>query len=299
MTLVRRLLPSLYLRLAALVLLGVLFVALCGRFIVPHDPLAQDAAHAFANPSTTHPLGLDYLGRDTFSRLLAGSTDSVLSAVAAVLIGLVGGALPGMASVFLGRSAEYVLMRIVDALLTIPPIIFAIAIIGGFGNGLVPAVVAIGVLMMPRFFRVIRAATLGLVRAQYVEAATLLGASRTHIMRRHIWRKIVPTVIVTATSALASSVLAISALGFLGLGVVAPAPSWGSMLSDDLMYVYQAPYAAIWPGLAIVLTVWSLNALADGVPGPDRRRAAAIVPEEESHVLGEGLTPRVAVAQHG
>lgn len=264
MRLLARLLPTLYLRIAAAIV-GIMFaLALLGGLLAPQSPYSQNAAQAFAGSSWAHPLGTDFLGRDTLSRLIAGARPSLLSALAAVAIGLLGGALPGMGSVVLGRRAEYLLMRVVDASMTIP-IIFAIAIIAGFGNGLTPAVVAIGILLVPRFFRVIRADTLKLASAQYVEAATLFGASKPYLLRRHVWRKVIPTLAVTASSALGASVLGISSLAFLGLGEQPPAPSWGAMLASDLQYLYQAPWAAIWPGLAITVTVWALNALSDAV----------------------------------
>jgi peptide/nickel transport system permease protein len=279
MSLLTRLLPTLYLRIAAAIVAFMFALALLGGLLAPQSPYAQNAAQAFAGSSWAHPLGTDFLGRDTLSRLIAGARPSLLSALAAVAIGLVGGALPGMGSVLLGRRTEYLLMRVVDASMTIPPIIFAIAIIAGFGNGLTPAVVAIGILLVPRFFRVIRADTLKLASAQYVEAATLFGASKPYVLRRHVWRKVIPTLAVTASSALGASVLGISSLAFLGLGEQPPAPSWGAMLASDLQYLYQAPWAAIWPGLAITVTVWALNALSDAVhAAPARAVESARLP---------------------
>ena len=301
MTRLRRFIPTPYAGAAALVLTGVLLVTVFGDLLAPYDPITQDASHSFGGTSAHHLLGTDVLGRDTLSRLIVGTRVSVLSAAAAVAIGFIGGAVPGMLSAFLGRSAEYVLMRAVDSLMTIPPIIFAIAMIGSFGNGLTPAIFAIGILMMPRFFRVVRAETLGLARSQYVEAATLLGASRFQVARRHVWRKILPTAAVTVATGMGGAVLAMSGLSFLGLGVIAPAPSWGSMLSTDLTYVYQAPYAAVWPGLAIVLTVWACNALADGVRGSLRSPASlgAFEPTAEEDVTFERELANDLVAAHG
>jgi len=298
MNLLGRLLPTLYLRVAAAFFALMFALALLGGVLAPESPFAQNAAHAFAGSSWTHPLGTDFLGRDTLSRLIAGARPSLLSALAAVAIGLVGGALPGMASVFLGRRAEYLLMRIVDASMTIPPIIFAIAIIAGFGNGLTPAVVAIGILLVPRFFRVVRADTLRLASAQYVEAATLFGASKRHILRRHVWRKVIPTLAVTSSSALGASVLGISSLAFLGLGVQPPVPSWGAMLADDLQYLYQAPWAAIWPGLAITVTVWSLNALSDAVHAPRARAVEALSSPEPVTAEDAASAERASVPQY-
>lgn len=265
MSTLARLLPTFYLRVAAAIVAFMFAVALLGSVLAPENPFAQQASQAFAHSSWAHPLGTDFLGRDSLSRLIAGARPSLISALAAVAIGLAGGALPGMGSVLLGRRSEYLLMRVVDASMTIPPLIFAIAIIAGFGDGLTPAVVAIGILLVPRFFRVIRADTLKLASAQYVEAATLFGASKPYVLRRHVWRKVMPTLAVTSSSALGASVLGISSLAFLGLGEQPPAPSWGAMLASDLQYLYQAPWAAIWPGLAITVTVWALNALSDAV----------------------------------
>ncbi len=150
-------------------------------------------------------------------------------------------------------------------MLAFPPIIFAIAVVGTFGAGQWTASVAIGVLLAPRFFRIVRAETLGLVGAQYVEAADLLGSSRLRVLRVHIVRKILPTVAVTSATTMAEALLAVSALSFLGLGPPAPAATWGGMLADDVTYLSQDAYAAIWPGLAIMITVAALNAIADGV----------------------------------
>jgi len=298
MSLLGRALPTAYLRLAAGVVVFMFALAAFGGLIAPRNPLAQGAGDAFAGSSWAHPLGTDFLGRDTLSRLITGARPSLLSAAVAVAIGLLGGAIPGMASVFLARRVEYVLMRAVDALMTIPPIIFAIAVVAGFGNGLDQAVIAIGILLVPRFFRIVRAETLTFASAQYVEAATLLGASKTDVLRRHVWRKVLPTLAVISASTMGYAVLGISGLAFLGLGELAPAASWGSMLSTDLTYLYQAPWAAIWPGLAIFVTVWALNALSDAVHrgAPLSGRAAAVEPaspEEE-----EELTERARVPQY-
>ena len=170
-----------------------------------------------------------------------------------------------MASAFLGRITQFVSMRIVDAMLAFPPIIFAIAVIGAFGTGRWVASIAIGILLAPRFFRIVRAETLGLVGSQYVEAAELVGASKLHVLRVHVFRKILPTIAVTAATTMAEALLAVSALAFLGLGPPAPAATWGGMLADDLTYLSQDAYAAIWPGVAIMVTVAALNVIADGM----------------------------------
>jgi peptide/nickel transport system permease protein len=265
MSFLRRTFSTTLSRVAAAVLLLVVAVSLVGPWIRPHDPVAQDVGALFAGPGRDHLLGTDYLGRDTLSRLIQGTRLTFEGALISMLIGLSLGALPGMASAFIGRKSQFVVMRFIDALLAFPPIIFAIAVVGTFGAGQWPASAAIGVLIAPRFFRIVRAETLGLVGAQYVEAAELLGSSRLRVLRVHVARKVVPTIAVTAATSMAEALLAVSALAFLGLGPAAPAPTWGGMLADDVTYLSQDAYAPLWPGLAIMLTVAALNAVADAV----------------------------------
>jgi peptide/nickel transport system permease protein len=253
-------------RVAGLVLVAVVVVSVAGSRLAPDDPLHQDTDTLFAHAgSAGHLLGTDYIGRDVFSRLLAGAGPSVLSAFAMVAVGLLLGALPGVLSAFAGKVPEFFLQRTADAFMTLPPIVFAIAVAGLFTNGELAAIIAIGVLLAPRFFRIARAETLGFANAQYVEAAQLLGASRAWIVRRHVWRKVLPTIAVTTATSAGYAVLAAASLGFLGLGVQAPDPTWGGMLSDNVQHLAEDAWAPVWPGLFIALTVWALNVLADGL----------------------------------
>ncbi|WP_433615167.1 ABC transporter permease [Dactylosporangium sp. CA-139114] len=254
--------------LAALGVVGVLAVA--GGYLAPHDPLHQDPELALRGLSWSHPLGTDYLGRDVLSRLVAGTGTTVVAAIESVGVGLLLGVAPGLASLWLGRGVEWVLLRAADALMTLPFIVFAVAVTGILGNGLPQAMVAIGMLFAPLFFRVTRAAGLSLTRAQYVEAAELFGASRTRILRTHVWGKVLPTVAVTAAQATGGALLAVSSLTFLGIGVQPPAPTWGGVLASDLGFLAQQPWAPLIPAALIALTVAALNTLAD-----DRKLNAA------------------------
>ncbi len=259
-------LPSARFAMAVLAVVG--FLAVLGGTVAPHDPLLQDPDLALRGPSLTHPFGTDYLGRDVFSRLLAGTGTTVVAALQSVGVGLALGVLPGLASLWLGRGVEWVLLRAVDAVMTLPFIVFAIAVTGILGNGLTQAMVAIGVLFAPLFFRVTRAAGLSLTRAQYVEAAELFGASRRRILRTHVWGKVVPTVAVTAAQATGGALLAVSSLTFLGIGVQPPAPTWGGVLASELGFLSQQPWAPVIPAALIMVAVAALNALADAIrPG--------------------------------
>jgi peptide/nickel transport system permease protein len=274
-------------------LIGLLLIALAGVFgpaLAPYDPLAQDTTIALQGPTLAHWLGTDYVGRDVLSRLLAGAPVSLLAALLAMTIGLVLGAIPGVLSVFAARAVEWMSLRLVDALLALPFILFAIAFAGLLGNGLWQAMVAIGILLAPGFFRVSRAAALSVTSAQYVEAAALLGASATWQVRRHVWRSVAPTVAVAAVSAIGGALLVVSSLTFLGIGVQPPAPTWGGMLASDLEYLSQRPLGPVAPALAIMLTVGALNLLADasrdalGIDAAAVRTRSARLRKEAAHV---------------
>jgi peptide/nickel transport system permease protein len=250
-------------RIALAILAIVIFLSIFGSALAPQNPLTINANALFQGPSGRHLLGTDYLGRDVLSRLMAGTRLSVLTAFEAVGIGLVIGAPLGIAVVFLGKWFDFAVNRVSDALMTLPYIFFAVAVTAALGNGLVQAMSAVGILLAPGFFRVTRAATLEFASAQYVEAAELLGATKLHVVRVHVVRKVLPTIAVTTAMAAAGALLAVSFFTFLGIGVTPPAPTWGGVLSSDLDYLSQAPWAPFIPGALIAITVGALNALAD------------------------------------
>jgi peptide/nickel transport system permease protein len=250
-------------RIALAILAVVIFLSIFGSILAPQNPLTINANALFQGPSLHHLLGTDYLGRDVLSRLMAGTRLSVLTAFEAVGIGLVIGAPLGIAVVFLGKWFDFAVNRVSDALMTLPYIFFAVAVTAALGNGLVQAMSAVGILLAPGFFRVTRAATLEFAGAQYVEAAELLGATKLHVIRVHVVRKVLPTITVTTAMAAAGALLAVSFFTFLGIGVTPPAPTWGGVLSSDLDYLSQAPWAPFIPGALIAITVGALNALAD------------------------------------
>ena len=252
-------------RLALVVLAGVAFLALFGEALAPHDPLQQYTDRVLEGPSADHLLGTDYVGRDVLSRLMAGTRLSVVGAAEAVLIGGLLGVPTGLASAWLGPRLEWLTLRVSDTLVVLPFTVFAIAVAGTLGNGLQQAMFAIGVLISPIFFRVTRAAALGLRKQQYVEAAELMGASEWWTLRTHIWSKVLPNVAVTAAHATGAALLVVASLSFLGLGVTPPAPTWGGMLASDLDYLAQQPWAPVYPALLMMATVGSLNLLADAV----------------------------------
>lgn len=279
-----RRMPSVWI--ALVVLAGILFLTFFGTVLAPQDPLRINSGALFQGPGRAHLLGTDYLGRDVLSRLMAGTRLSVLTALEAVGIGLLIGAPLGLATVFLGRWFDFAANRVADALMTLPSIFFAVAVTAALGNGLVQAMFPVGILLIPNFFRITRAATLEFARTQYVEAAELLGGSKLHVIRVHVARKVFPNLAVFTATAAGLALLSVSFLTFLGIGVQPPAPTWGGVLSSDLSYLNLAPWAPFIPGALIAVTVGALNALADAYrdrTGPGQLPAPEADPVIKTH----------------
>jgi peptide/nickel transport system permease protein len=251
-------------RLALALLAAILLLGLLGPRLAPQSPLTS-SSEILRHPSAHHLLGTDYLGRDVLSRLLCGSPVSVFGAILVAFIALCVGVLPGILSVYLGSAFEWLSLRFFDALIALPFLLFAVAMTALLGNGVVQAMVAVGILLSPGTFRVSRAAALSVARSQYIESALLCGASTTWIVRRHVWSKVLPPISIALASATGHGLLVVSSLAFLGIGVRPPEPSWGGLLASDLGYLSYRPYAPLFPTFLILLAVWSLQLLADAI----------------------------------
>lgn len=261
---IRRVLAQPTGRLAVGILSVIVFLAIFGSVIAPYSPLANSATQ-LAHISGRHWLGTDYLGRDTVSRILAGSRASVVGAIEVAVIALFVGAIPGMLSVYLGRVFEWVTLRLVDTLISLPFLLVAVAVTALLGNGITQALLVVGVLLAPSFYRVSRAAALSVAHSQYVEAAQISGASTAWIVRRHVWSKVLPPISISMAYTVGAGFVVVSSLSFLGIGVQPPAPTWGGMLSSDLNYLSYQPWAPVAPALLIIATVWACNLLADAI----------------------------------
>jgi len=179
------------------------------------------------------------------------------------VIALFVGAIPGILSVYLGRTFEWLTLRLVDTLIALPFLVFAVAVTALLGNGIPQAMLVVGVMVSPAFYRVARAAALTISRSQYVEAAILSGASIGWIVRKHVWAKILPAIAITLANTMGTGFVVVSSLTFLGIGVQPPAPTWGGVLASDLGYLNFRPYAPLFTTVLIVLTVLAFNLLAD------------------------------------
>jgi peptide/nickel transport system permease protein len=251
-------------RIALAILAGITLLAVLGPLLAPQDPLAG-GTDILASPSGSHLLGTDYLGRDVLSRLLDGSRVSVLGSLQVALVALVAGVVPGILSVYLGRAFEWLTLRLADTLIALPFLVFAVAVTALLGNGIPQAMLTVGILISPLFFRVSRAATLAVARSAYVEAAVVAGASVGWVVRRHVWVKVLPPIAVALANTAGIGFVVVSSLTFLGIGVQPPAPTWGGVLAADLGYLSFRPWAPLLPTALIMATVWACNLLADAI----------------------------------
>jgi peptide/nickel transport system permease protein len=248
----------------------VLGLAIFGPVLAPYDPLGL-TDHILAGPSGQHLLGTDYVGRDVLSRILYGSRLSVFSALEVAGVAFLVGVPAAVLSVYSHRSVEWLSLRIVDTLIVVPFLVFAVAVTQLVGNGLHQAMIVVGVLTSPLFYRVTRAACLAVGQADYVQGARLYGASTGYVVRAHILPKIIQPVLIAAANTVATGLIIVSSLTFLGIGIVPPAPTWGGAIASDLGYLGQRPYSPLVPTLLIAATVIALNGLADIARQPARK----------------------------
>jgi peptide/nickel transport system permease protein len=243
-----------------------LSMAIFAPFIAPYDPTQGNLADSYLPPSSEHWFGTNVQGQDMFSRIIYGSRLTLGIATLSVMIGITVGTILGAIAGFFRGSADAVIMRVVDIMLSIPGLLFAIAVVTFLGQGVPQIALAIAILNIPIFARLLRGSLLGVREAEYVTAARAIGVGRWTLLVRHMLPNAVSPLIVAATLALATAVIDAAALGFLGLGPPDPrTPEWGMMLSDSYRYLNQAPFLAFFPGIAIVLSVLGFNLLGDAL----------------------------------
>jgi peptide/nickel transport system permease protein len=240
-------------------------IAVLAPLIAPYNPTATSFATVRKAPSWAHWFGTDEVGRDVLSRVVWGARASLSAGLVSVGIALGAGIPLGLLAGYAGGWVDALLSRIVDAMLAIPFLILAIALAAFLGPSLSNAMIAIGVTATPVFVRLTRGQTQAAKVEDYVEAARAVGNPHWRIAVRHVLPNIVPPLLIQASLAIAGAIIAEAALSFLGLGQQPPAPSWGSMLNTAQRFIAQAPWMAIWPGVAIFAAVLSFNLLGDGL----------------------------------
>src|ERR1700744_827172 len=241
-------------------------VAVLGPTITPYDPASIDLYNRLASPSHGHWFGTDELGRDIFSRILSGARLSLLVAVSVVSLSLtLGLILGGLAGFYGGRVDTLLSVFVMNAFLSFPGILLAIAFVAFLGPGLFNLVLALAIGGWVGYARLVRAQVLAVKEKEFVEAARALGASDWRIVTRHILPNIIQPVIVQAAIGMAGAVLAEATMSFLGLGVPPPTASWGAMLNDGRGHLFDAPHLVIFPALAVMLAVLSFNFIGDAL----------------------------------
>jgi peptide/nickel transport system permease protein len=256
---------------AGFVIIGcIVIIAIFAPLIAPFEPREQNLSlikeGCCPGPSRDHLFGVDELGRDEFSRVVYGARYSLLIGVVSVTVGFLLGSILGAIAGFAGGATDSVIMRITDIWLTIPGFLMAIGIVAMLGPGLFQIMIAIGIINVPLFARLLRGAVLAQRENDFVLAARAVGVPRRSILASHILPNAISPVIVAATLALATAIIDAAGLGFLGLGPQDPStPEWGTMLTNTVRFLQTAPHLAIIPGLAIVITAISINLIGDGL----------------------------------
>ena len=239
--------------------------AILAPWIAPHDPLDSSLSHTLQGPSPANPLGRDELGRDILSRILHGARISLSIGLISVAIGALIGVPIGAISGYYGGKIDLIVQRLIDIMLAFPGILMAIVIVSTLGVGLRNVMIAVGIVSIPIYVRLVRGSVLQVKEQEYISSARAVGSSDLRIISRHILPNCLGPIIVQSTLQIATAILWASGLGFLGLGAQPPTPEWGTMLSRGRVYIRVAPHVTIAPGLAILLSVMGFNLLGDGL----------------------------------
>ena len=247
----------------AVVLATIALLALFAPWLTPYDPMALKVLDRLQSPRAAHWFGTDELGRDVFSRVIFGARYSLWIGALVVLIATVCGVLLGLAAGFF-RRLDGPIMRLVDAMMSFPDILLAIALVAVLGASMTNVIVALAIVYTPRVARVVRASTLVVRELLFVEAARAIGISTWRILFVHILQNIASPILVQATFIFAYAVLAEAGLSFLGVGVPPVLPTWGSMISSGQQFAHQAIWLVVFPGIAIILSALSLQMVGDG-----------------------------------
>lgn len=247
------------------VLGAVVLMAVLAPLLAPYDPLKQDLSNILAAPTAQHVFGTDNNGRDVLSRVIWGTRVSLIAGLVSVALAVLVGCSLGLAAGFWGGRVDGVLMRMIDAVLSFPALVLALALGAVLGAGLGGVLIALGVVYTPTFARLMRGQVLSIRERDYVQAARVLGGADWWILLRHILPNASTPIVVQASLSVGFAILAEASLSFLGLGVQPPEPSWGSMINTGRGYLQQAPWMVFGPGAALFLTVLGLNFVGDAV----------------------------------
>ena len=252
--------------LGLVILVLILLMAIFADVIVPYqDAITQDPANRLQGPSGEHLFGTDEIGRDLFARIVHGSRYSLLIGISTSILALVIGGLLGAIAGYYGKTIDNVIMRLVDVVMTVPPILLSLAVVAALGANLRNLLIAITISCVPGMVRMVRSVVLTVIDNDYIEAARSYGGSDMRIILKYVIPNALGPIIVTTTMNVSSMILSASGLSFLGMGVQPPSPEWGALLSDARQYMFNAPYLLYIPGIFIVLAALCFNLAGDGL----------------------------------
>ena len=250
---------------SALVIALIAFAAIFAPVVAPYDPTKQDLLNRLQGMSAQHIFGTDQLGRDVLSRMIYGARTSLLIGLVPTLVSMLLGAVLGLVSGYLGKAADFIIMRLADVTMAFPSLLLAMVVMYTLGRGIINIFLALTIVSWAGTARVVRAQTLSLREKEYVECARSIGVGSFTIMFRHILPNCLPSLIVLFTLNIPGSILSESSLSFLGIGAQSPSTSWGLMVSEGKDYLFTNPVIAIAPGVAILVLALCFNFLGDGV----------------------------------
>jgi ABC-type dipeptide/oligopeptide/nickel transport system permease subunit len=245
--------------------LFIVALVIVGPFFVSANPDTQNPGAVFLAPSMQHLMGTDSFGRDVLARVLNGGRVTLLASAAVVLLGGTAGSLVGLVAGYAGSALNFAVMRLIDLMLAFPGILLALAVAAILGPGLRNGVIAVAIVLVPIYARVVERATTVVRERLYVDAAVTLGAGKAHILVRHIVPNVASSIIVLSTSWIGIAALWIAGLGFLGLGVQPPEPEWGAILNEGASYITLAWWITVFPGVLLALFVVGMNLIGDGL----------------------------------
>lgn len=248
-----------------LLVLIISLVAIFAPVVAPYEPSAQNLSNRLCSPSSEHLLGTDEFGRDVLSRIIFGSRVSLIVGVLSVALGMVIGVPTGILCAYFGKRFDLAVMRVVDILMSFPTLVFGLMLVAALSPNLMNVVIAIAISLVPRFIRVARGPALSIMKKEYIESSKAIGASTGRIVFLHVLPNIAGPIAIMATLWVATSIRIEAGLSFLGLGVQPPTPSWGNMLKAGMNRILMAPWMAIYPGIAIVISVLAFNLIGDGI----------------------------------
>jgi len=250
---------------AAIIILLIIIVAIFAPSLTPYDPIKPNAAESLQPPSPEHLLGTDLLGRDVLSRIMFGSRVALMVGVIATGIAAIFGVTLGLIAGYFSGWINNLIMRITDALMSIPPIMLALAVAALLGGGLKNVMISVGISLIPTYCRLMCGEVLSIKESDYVTAMVLLGANNFRVILKHILPNSFPPIIVLITLNMGIAIMAEASLSFLGIGISPPAPAWGGMVSDGYRYINTNPVLSFAPGIAVILIVLAFNIVGDGL----------------------------------